>query len=56
MILKKRKAGGGVRGLLYGCHVLEQRAAILDGDSGLDRRAHSLQTKAQEVWRITERV
>lgn len=55
MIVKKGRRGG-VRGLLYGCHVLEQRAAILDGDSGLDRRAHSLQTKAQEVWRITEGV
>lgn len=41
---KKGKAGLGVRGgglggLLCDCHVLEQRAEILDGDSVLGRRA-----------------
>lgn len=51
----KKEGGGWFQGLLYDCHVLESRAEILDGDSVLDR-AHSLQTKAQEVWRITERV
>lgn len=53
---EKGRQGEGVRGLLHGCHVLEQGAEILDGDSVLDRRAHSLQTKAQEVGKITEGV